>query len=145
MLERSRYGTRSERLRGTTLSDEPHAFVFDEIKTGLAAIEAELESTAEDKPKRAPRSRKGFAADLERVEIVIEPETPADCEGLEKVQIGEDVSERLDVMRAKLGVPADCGEVPGDRHAPSEIRLPEPRWRDPGAGATPYHREWHPL
>jgi len=42
MLERSRYGTRSERLRGATLNDEQHAFVFDEIKTGLAAIEAEL-------------------------------------------------------------------------------------------------------
>src|ERR1700709_723051 len=68
MLERSRYGTRSERLRGAALSDEQHAFVFDEIKTGLAAIEAELESSAQDKPKRAPRSRKGFAADLERVE-----------------------------------------------------------------------------
>lgn len=41
MLERSRYGTRSERLRGAILNDEQHAFVFDEIKTGLAAIEAE--------------------------------------------------------------------------------------------------------
>jgi hypothetical protein len=72
-----------------------------------AANEAELESTAEDKPKRAPRSRKGFAAHLGRVrdiEIVIEPEIPADCEGLEKAQIGEDVSERLDVMRAKFRV-----------------------------------------
>jgi transposase len=104
MLERSRYGTRSERLRGATLNDEQHAFVFDEIKTGLAAIEAELESTAQDKPKRAPRSRKGFAAHLERVEIVIEPEIPAGCEGLEKVLIGEDVSERLDVMPAKFRV-----------------------------------------
>jgi transposase len=103
MLERSRFGTRSERLRGATLDDEQHAFVFDEIKTGLAAIEAELE-TAADKPKRAPRPRKGFAAHLERVEIVIEPELPADCEGLEKVLIGEDVSERLDVMRAKFRV-----------------------------------------
>ena len=81
MLERSRYGTRSERLRGATLSDEQHAFVFDEIKTGLAAIEAELEGTARDKPKRAPRSRKGFAADLERVEIVIEPEYPQAVRG----------------------------------------------------------------
>ena len=74
------------------------------MKTGLAAIEAELESTAQDKPKRAPRSRKGFAAHLERVEIVIEPEIPAGCEGLEKVLIGEDVSERLDVMPAKFRV-----------------------------------------
>jgi transposase len=57
MLERSRFGTRSERLHSATLSDEQHAFVFDEIKTGLAAIEAELESTAQDKPKRAPRRK----------------------------------------------------------------------------------------
>jgi hypothetical protein len=83
------------------------------------------ESAAEDKPKRAPRSRKGFAAHLERVEIVIEPEIPAGCEGLEKVLIGEDVG----------ASGRDAGEVPGDRHAPPEIRLPESRWRDPGAGA----------
>ena len=102
MLERSRYGTRSERLRGTTLSEEQHAFVFEQIETGIAAIEAELESAVQDKPKRAPRPRKGFAAHLERVEIVIEPEVPAGCEGLEKVLIGEDVSERLDVMPAKF-------------------------------------------
>ncbi len=81
MLERSRYGTRSERLRGATLSDEQHAFAFDEINTGLAAIEAELDGSAGDKPKRAPRSRKGFAADLERVEIVIEPEFPPVARG----------------------------------------------------------------
>jgi transposase len=104
MLERSRYGTRSERLRGATLSDEQHAFVFDEINTGMAAVEAELESTVQDKPKRAPRPRKGFAVHLERVEIVLEPEVPAGCEGLEKVLIGEDVSERLDVMPVKFRV-----------------------------------------
>ena len=68
----------------------------------MAAIEAELESAVQDKPKRAPRPRKGFAAHLERVEIVIEPEVPAGCEGLEKVLIGEDVSERLDVMPTKF-------------------------------------------
>jgi transposase len=60
MLERSRYGTRSERLRGETLSEEQHAFVFDEIETGMAAIEAELDSAVQDKPKRAPRPRKGL-------------------------------------------------------------------------------------
>jgi transposase len=104
MLERSRYGTRSERLRGATLSDEHHAFVFDEINTGMATVEAELESTVQDKPKRAPRLRKGFAVHLEQVEIVLEPDVPADCEGLEKVFLGEDVSERLDVMPVKFRV-----------------------------------------
>jgi transposase len=104
MLERSRYGTRSERLRGAASSDEQHAFVFDEIKTGMAAVEAEIESATQVKPQRAPRPRKGFAIHLERVEIIIEPDIPAGCEGLEKVLIGEDMSERLDVMPAKFRV-----------------------------------------
>ena len=41
----------------------------------MAAIEAEMEKAAGgSKAKRAPRPRKGFAAHLERVEVVIEPE-----------------------------------------------------------------------
>jgi len=100
VLERARYGRRSERL-----SEEQYALVFDEIETGVAAIEAELvKAGGADKAKRAPRPRKGFAAHLERVEIVIEPEVPAGWEGLEKVRIGEDVSERLDVIPAKFRV-----------------------------------------
>ena len=77
--------------------------MFDEIKTGMAAIEAELESAAEEKPRREPRPRKGFAAHLERLRLSSSLEIPAGCE-LEKVLIGEDVSERLDVTRAKFRV-----------------------------------------
>lgn len=91
MLERTLYGTRSERLRSDKPSDEQIAFAFDEIATGVAAIEAELaKAGGKDKEKRAPRPRKEFGAHLERVEIVIEPEVPPGCEGLEKVLIGED-------------------------------------------------------
>lgn len=104
MLERARFGTRSERLGVGQLSDEQIAFVFDEVEVGVAAIEAELEHTRSDRPRRAPRPRKDFAAHLERVEIVIEPETPEGCEGLERVLIGEDVSERLDVTPARFRV-----------------------------------------
>ena len=50
------------------------------------------------------RPRKGFAAHLDRTEIVIEPETPECCEGLERILIGEDVSERLDVTPARFRV-----------------------------------------
>ena len=64
--------TRSERLRGERLDDEQIDFVFDEIETGVAAIDAELETAAKDKPKRAPGPRKGFAPHLERIEQVIE-------------------------------------------------------------------------
>src|SRR5262245_5452150 len=124
-FERMLYGTRSERLRGERLDDEQIDFVFDEIETGMAAIDAELETAAKDKPKRAPRPRKGFAPHLERVEQVLEPEVPPGCEDLEKVLIGEDVSERLDVTAAKF---------PGARDPPPEIRLSRPRRRVP-AGA----------
>ena len=105
MFERALYGTRSERLRSDKPSEEQIAFVFDEIETGVAAVEAELEKAGgNSKSKDAPRLRKEFASHLERVEIVIEPETPAGCEGLEKVRIGEDVSARLDVTPAKFRV-----------------------------------------
>lgn len=104
MLERARYGRRSERLGGAGLEDDQYAFVLDEIETGLAAIQAELQAADPDRPKRAPRPRKGFAPHLERIERVIEPEIPPGCEGLERVLIGEDVSERLDVTAAKFRV-----------------------------------------
>src|SRR6478752_6590810 len=74
-FERMLYGTRSERLRGERLDDEQIDFVFDEIETGVEGIEQ-----------------------------VIEPEVPPGCEDLEKVLIGEDVSERLDVTAAKFRV-----------------------------------------
>ncbi|MFK4654124.1 transposase [Bradyrhizobium japonicum] len=71
----------------------------------MAAIEAELtEATGQDKPKRSTWPRKEFRAHMKRVEIVMEPEVPPGCEGLEKVLIGEDVSRRLDVTPAKFWV-----------------------------------------
>lgn len=103
VLQRTQHGKRSERLR-LAVNDEQVAFAFEEVETGLSAIQSELDRAAGDKPKRAPRPRKGFAAHLERIEEVIEPEIPADCAGLEKVLIGEDRSERLDVVPPKFRV-----------------------------------------
>jgi len=103
VLQRTQHGKRSERLR-LAVNDEQVSFAFEEVETGLAAIQSELDRAAGDKPKRAPRPRKGFAAHLERIEEVIEPEIPADCAGLEKVLIGEDRSERLDVVPPKFRV-----------------------------------------
>lgn len=68
-------------------NDEQVSFAFEEFETGLSEIQSELDRAAGDKPKRAPRPRKGFAAHLERVEEVIEPEIPAECEGLVSVHI----------------------------------------------------------
>ncbi|RWA95058.1 IS66 family transposase [Mesorhizobium sp.] len=103
VLERAQYGKRSERLR-LSINDEQASFAFEEVETGLSAIQSELDHAVKDKPKRAPRPRKGFAAHLERIEEVLEPEIPADCAGLEKVLIGEDRSERLDVVPPKFRV-----------------------------------------
>lgn len=102
VLQRTQHGTRSERLR-LGVNDEQVSFALEEVETGLSAIQSELDHAAKDKPKRAPRPRKGFAAHFERIEEVIEPEIPAGCEGLEKVLIGEDRSERLDVVPPKSG------------------------------------------
>jgi transposase len=103
VLQRTQHGTRSERLR-LGVNDEQVSFAFEEVETGLSAIQSELDHAAKDKPKRASRPRKGFAAHLERIEEVIEPEIPTGCEGLEKVLIGEDRSERLDVVPPKFRV-----------------------------------------
>lgn len=76
VLQRTQHGRRSERLR-LGVSDEQVSFAFEEVETGLSAIQSELDDAARDKPKRASRPRKGFAAHLERIEEVIEPEIPA--------------------------------------------------------------------
>ena len=103
VLQRTQHGTRSERLR-LGIDDDQVSFAFEEVETGLSAIQSELDRAAGDKPKRASRPRKGFAAHLERIEEVIEPDIPDDCVGLEKVLIGEDRSERLDVVPPKFRV-----------------------------------------
>jgi transposase len=100
-LERARFGRSSEKLDA-----DQQAFAFDEVQTGLGAIEAELEAARPiGERRRASRPRKAFPAHLERVEIVIEPETIAcACGACQLVRIGEDVSERLDVTPAKFRV-----------------------------------------
>jgi len=70
----------------------------------VAALEAERDKAAGRSTKRPPRPRKGFAAHLERIEVVIEPDDAPGCEGLERVRIGEDVCERLDVTPAQFRV-----------------------------------------
>ncbi|EGF92390.1 transposase IS66 family protein [Asticcacaulis biprosthecium C19] len=106
--ERARFGRRSEKL-GAAVDDEQHAFVFDEIATGIADLEAKIEKgRGAGAAKRAPRPRKSFPAHLERVEVVIEPEDRPEDVGKTKLKIGEDVSERLDVTPAKFRVIVTC-------------------------------------
>ncbi|MGG7518068.1 IS66 family transposase [Allorhizobium undicola] len=104
-FDRARFGRRSEKLASPTIDDEQQAFVFEEIEAGIAAIRAQVnKSVTHPDGKRAPRPRKGFAPHLERVEVVIEPDELSEHVGKQKVLIGEDVSERLDVVPAKFRV-----------------------------------------
>lgn len=103
-FDRARFGRRSEKLVAT-VDDDQHAFVFEEIETGIAAIKALVtKGGANPDGKRAPRPRKGFAPHLEPVEVVIEPEELPEHAGKQRILIGEDVSERLDVVAAKFRV-----------------------------------------
>lgn len=103
-FDRARFGRRSEKLGSSVVDDEQQAFVFEEIETGIAAIRAQVNKGQRPDGKRAPRSRKGFAPHLERVEVVVEPEELPEHAGKRKILIGEDVSERLDVVPAKFRV-----------------------------------------
>jgi len=100
-LERARYGRRSE-----ALDPDQHAFAFEEVETGIGAVEAALDALATAPAReRAPRPRKTLPDHLERVEVVVEPEAlDCACGCQARVKIGEDVSERLDVVPARFRV-----------------------------------------
>ncbi len=103
-LRRARYGRRSERLR--RIREDQHAFVFDELQIGIAAVESgtrqgrrrgqgETRAAAAQGLCRASRADRRLhrAGDADEVARVVE-----------KVLIGEDVSERLDVIPAQFRV-----------------------------------------
>jgi transposase len=104
--DRARFGRRSEKLGSATTGDEDaqQAFLFEEIETGISALRAQIGKGQASQEKRSPRPRKGFPPHLERVEVVIEPDDLPEHAGKQKVLIGEDVAERLDVIPAKFRV-----------------------------------------
>jgi len=94
-LQRHRFGRRSEQLDPDQLQ-----LALEEVETALAAAEH-----ARDKASRAPAerlrktNRGSLPAHLERIEQLVDVENKAcPCCGDALHQIGEDVSERLDVV-----------------------------------------------
>ena len=98
-LLRGRFGKRSEKLGADEV--EQQSFVFEEVETGLAAVETRLATKTNARP-RTPQDKPRFPAHLERVEEIVEPEVPPEFEGKERVRIGQDESVRLDVVRARF-------------------------------------------
>ncbi len=104
-LIRLLYGKRSERLT----ADE-RQLAFEELEGAAAEVEAEAAADDPSPPRspkrpRAERNIGHLPEHLDRIEQVIEPEsTLCPCGCGEMVRIGEDRSERLDIVPAQLRV-----------------------------------------
>ena len=98
-IQRATYGRSSEKL-----DESQYAFTFEEVQTGLGAVDAMLQKLSPTPPRKSG-GRRPLPAHLERVEEIIEPDDqPCSCGACARVKIGEDVSERLDVVAPKFRV-----------------------------------------
>ncbi|MEM7677178.1 MAG: IS66 family transposase zinc-finger binding domain-containing protein, partial [Myxococcota bacterium] len=100
-LKHAIFGRKSEKT-----DPGQYELALEDIETGIAAIEAEKAACNVTPPASfgKPRAvnRGALPKHLPRVEIVIEPEEIACSCGAERHVIGEDVSERLDVIPAQF-------------------------------------------
>jgi len=134
-FKRALFGRKSEKI-----NDDQLQLAFEELETALAETEtAQAEAqgksgAAQGKPKRPPKRNLGhLPRELPRIENIIEPEStkcPCGC-GRDMVKIGEDRSERLDIIPAQFRVivtirpiyapPHDCDGKPVQAPAPAHI------------------------
>ena len=101
-LRRAMFGKKSEKLHPDQL-----LLAFEELEGALAEAEAPASTTPTPRAKRpaAQRNLGHLPAHLPRIEQVIEPQSilcPCGCG--EMAKIGEDRTERLDIVPAKLQV-----------------------------------------
>lgn len=127
-LRRHRFGARSEKL-----DDEQLEMAFEDTETALAVVAASLDAVAPAprEPRRRKTNRGRLPAHLPRVEQVVDIENKAcGCCGGALHVIGEDVSERLDVVpttfrvlvtrRPRYGC-RECEAAPVQAPAPAHI------------------------
>ena len=99
-FKRALYGAKSEKGH-----PDQYRLALEDIETAMAVVHAEDEAI--DPPKAgAPKSRTGrgvLPKHLPRIEEVIAPDITCGC-GAERHIIGEDVSERLDIVPAQFRV-----------------------------------------
>lgn len=100
-LRRALYGRRSERIDADQLQ-----LALEDIETELGVIDAEDDARA--RPAQASQTRRvnrgALPAHLPRIEEIIEPRSLTCACGACLHRIGEDVSERLDVVPAQFRV-----------------------------------------
>jgi len=99
-FKRALFGAKSEKV-----SPEQYELALEDIETAIADIHAENEANP-PKAKPAPRktNRGHLPKHLPRVEEIIEPESTTCACGVERHIIGEDTSERLDIIPAQFRV-----------------------------------------
>jgi transposase len=128
-MRRHRFGARSE-----TQDPEQLALAFEAIEQQIAAIKAQLEPQPDrptrTKPQRAA-NRGNLPKDLPRVEKVVDlADKSCPCCKREMACIGEDRTERLDIVPAQLRVAVtirpkytcrSCDEAPVQAPAPAHI------------------------
>jgi len=100
-FKRALFGARSEKG-----NPEQYELALEDIETAMATIHAEDEAIDPPKIKPVPRksNRGHLPKHLPRVEEVIEPEDIRCSCGAERHIIGEDTSERLDIIPAQFRV-----------------------------------------
>jgi transposase len=102
-LNQAVHGKRSEKL-----SEDERQLAFEDIETAVAEVETQqgAQAASGPVPRRAARRNRGnLPKDLPRIEEVIEPDSldcPCGCGEMHR--IGEDRTERLDIIPAQLRV-----------------------------------------
>ena len=98
------YGKRSEKL-----TEDERQLAFEDLEVATAKAEAQSDAIEMTKPrkkrKRAQRNLGNLPGHLERIEQVVEPDSitcPCGCGDM--VRIGEDRTERLDIVPAQFRV-----------------------------------------
>jgi len=133
-MKRAIYGKKSEKIDKNQLELALEDLEAALAETQTAQAEAQGKSGASNKPEQPPKRNLGhLPKELPRIENIIEPESkncPCGC-GKEMVKIGEDRSERLDIIPAQFRVivtirpiyapPHDCDGKPVQALAPAHI------------------------
>ena len=133
--KRAMFGARSEKA-----CPEQYELAFEDIEAAQEAAHAEDEAddrrvSGNPRPRKANRG--ALPKHLPRIEEIIEPEsTTCDC-GHERHVIGEDVSERLDIVPAQFRVIVTRRTKYACRHCESGIvQAPAPAHLIPGGMPT---------
>lgn len=100
-FKRALFGAKSEKG-----DPDQYQLALEDIETAMAVVHAENEAVdlPKDKPARRKTNRGSLPKNLERIEEVIEPEDMTCACGADRHIIGEDTSERLDVIPAQFRV-----------------------------------------